>query len=141
MSSLRRTPARLLLFVFVVSALVWTFGPSWHLPEAWKDTGLLAYPLSRARMAHAGKQPSELYSLLYLVTADSDENQHILADRVDLDPSKPVPLDIYAAGRKVPDWAAKVDELNSRYPVIVFSKVRLRLEIRRIPSFVQTCFE
>jgi hypothetical protein len=129
MSTLRRTPARLLLLVFVVSAFVWTFGSSWHLPESWKDTGILAYPLSRANMLQAKKEASELYGLLYLVTADSDENQHILADRVDLDPSKPVDLDIYAAGNKVSDWPAKVEELNSRYPVIVFSKVRLRFKI------------
>ncbi|EKM80595.1 hypothetical protein AGABI1DRAFT_112364 [Agaricus bisporus var. burnettii JB137-S8] len=118
--STRRTLIRLLLLVFVVSAFIWTFGS--HLPESWKDTGILAYPLSRANILRAQKQTNELYGLLYLVTTDSEENQHILADRVDLDPSEPIALEVYAAGNKALDWTAKTEEINSKYPVIVFSK-------------------
>lgn len=130
--STRRTLIRLLLLVFVVSAFIWTFGS--HLPESWKDTGILAYPLSRANILRAQKQTNELYGLLYLVTTDSEENQHILADRVDLDPSEPIALEVYAAGNKALDWTAKTEEINSKYPVIVFSKVRLRFKIGRVPS-------
>lgn len=137
MSFLRRTPARLFLLVCVLLALAWSFGLSWELPGSWKDTGILSS--SRARIAealNAKKQAKvdEIYGLLYLVTADSDEYQHVLADQVELDPSKPISLDVYAAGNNIPDWNAEVESLNSKYPVIVFSKVRLQFGIERIPS-------
>lgn len=85
---------------------------------------------SRAKLAAAfssRKQSSvdEVYGLLHLVTAESDEYQHVLTNNVELDPTKRISLNDYAPGNEDLDWTAEMERLNKEFPVVVFSKVCL----------------
>jgi hypothetical protein len=122
MSLLRRTSVRLIILVCVLLALSWTFGLSWELPESWKDTDILS-----TFSAKKHSDVDEIYGLLHLVTADSDESQHVLTNNVDLDPTQSLSLDHYTAGNNVQDWAAEVKRLDKEYPIVVFSKVCFHL--------------
>lgn len=124
-----RRPVRVFALFCGLLALFLFFGPSWELSESWKDTGVLTS--SRAKLAQVlgtkkkQVQVDEIYGLLHLVTADSEEYQHVLSDNAELDPTKPISLDVYAAGEKGLDWEAEMERLNAKHPVTVFSKVRL----------------
>ncbi|KXN90948.1 Glutaredoxin-C4, chloroplastic [Leucoagaricus sp. SymC.cos] len=125
MSFLRRTPVRLFIIVCVLLGLSWALGLSWELPETWKDTGILTS--SRARIAEALKAKKqntvdEIYGLLHLVAAESDEYQHVLNNKMQLDPTKPISLNDYTVGNEDLDWNAEAKRLDTEYPVIVFSK-------------------
>ncbi len=126
MSFFRRKPIRLFTLFCGLLALFLFLGPSWELPESWKDTDILTS--SRAKLAQVlstKKQVKvdEIYGLLHLVTADSEEYQHVLSNNAELDPTKPISLDVYAAGEKGLDWEAEMERLNAKHPVTVFSKV------------------
>ena len=130
-----RTPIRRRRFVFFALLLVvsiFTFGVPWELPPSLKD-GNLQSALSRASISKllqsklkSGPTVDEIYGLLYLVTGDT-ENEHILSQTAELNPTKPISLTIYAAGNSSIDWSSEVDELNEKYPVVVFSKVSRNL--------------
>jgi len=60
----------------------------------------------------------EIYGLLHLVTSEGDP---ALSHAVDLDTSKPIQMSVYAGGENV-DWTATVEELQKKYPIVVFSK-------------------
>ncbi|KAF9444771.1 thioredoxin-like protein [Macrolepiota fuliginosa MF-IS2] len=124
MSLLRRTSARLFVLFCVLLALAWSFGFSWELPESWKDTGIMTSSRARIAQAFSTKKVSvdEIYGLLHLVTGDSDESQHVLTNKVELDPTKPITLDVYAAGSKNLNWDKEMKRLNTEFPVVVFSK-------------------
>ncbi|KAF5351705.1 hypothetical protein D9756_007656 [Leucocoprinus leucothites] len=125
MSFPRRTSIRLFFLICALFGLSWTFGLSWELPESWKDTGILTSSRARIAAAFSARKQSnvdEIYGLLHLVTADSDENQHVLTNNVELDPTKRIGLNDYAAGNEEPDWSAEVERLDKEYPVVVFSK-------------------
>ncbi|KAL9711510.1 hypothetical protein Ac2012v2_004580 [Leucoagaricus gongylophorus] len=125
MTLLRRTTIRLFIFICAIFGLSWTFGLSWELPEFGKDTAIMIS--SRAKLAAAfssRKQSSvdEVYGLLHLVTAESDEYQHVLTNNVELDPTKRISLNDYAPGNEDLDWTAEMERLNKEFPVVVFSK-------------------
>ena len=117
---------RFLFFIVVLIALVLIFGGPWELPPSLRDADLSS--LSRANIVNLVKSKSnaskvdEIYGLLHLVTGDA-EHQHIMSQAVDLDPTKPISLTIYAAGNKSIDWEKEVRDLNERHPIVVFSKV------------------
>lgn len=138
MSLLRRTPVRLFILLCVLLALAWSFGLSWELPESWKDADIMTSSRARIAQAFSTKKVNvdEIYGLLHLVTADSDEYQHVLTNNVELDPTKPVSLDVYAAGNKNLDWDVEVERLNAEYPVVVFSKVCFRQRMREFPRWL-----
>lgn len=145
MSPLRRTSVRLIILVCALLGLSWTFGLSWELPESWKDSGILTSSRARIAAALSAKKQSnvdEIYGLLHLVTAESDEYQHVLTTNVELDPTKTLSLDDYAAGNKGLDWVAEVKRLDKEHPIVVFSKVCFRLEeheFSRSISIIDTC--
>jgi hypothetical protein len=122
------TPIRRRRFIFVLLALVgfiYFFGSPFRLPTALKD----ASGISRANIAQLVKgkpktpvKVDELFGLLHLVTGDS-EHEHILAHMESFEPTKAVDMAVYAAGDEEIDWNERVQELNERYPLVVFSKV------------------
>jgi hypothetical protein len=128
-----RTPIRrrrLLYFAVLLLAAICIFGVPWELPPSLKD-GNLQSALSRANIAKlvqskmaasSGAKVDEIYGLLHLVTGDT-ENEHILSQAVDLDPTKAISLTVYAAGNTSIDWRREVGNVNEKYPVVVFSKV------------------
>jgi hypothetical protein len=140
-----RTPIRrrrFLFFALLLFAAIFIFGVPWELPPSLKD-GNLHSALSRANIAkivqsklRAGPKVDEIYGLLHLVTGDT-ENEHILSQAVELNPTKPISLTVYAAGNATIDWSKEVGELNEKYPVVVFSKVSQSLFI--LPSL--NCLE
>jgi hypothetical protein len=124
-----RTPIRrrrFLFFTVLLLAALSIFGIPWELPPSLKD-GNLQSALSRANIAKlvkskSGAKVDEIYGLLHLVTGDT-EHEHILSQAVDLDPTKPISLTVYAAGNSSIDWKKEVSDLNEKYPIVVFSKV------------------
>lgn len=125
MSLLRRS-IRLLIFICVIFGLSWTFGLSWELSEFRKDPAILTS--SRAKLAAAFRSRkqsnvAEIYGLLHLVTADSDEYQHMLTNNVGPDPTEPISLNGYTTGNEDLNWTAEVERLDKEFPLVVFSKV------------------
>ncbi|KAF7357850.1 Glutaredoxin domain protein [Mycena venus] len=128
------SPPRRRRFIIVVVALVcfiYFFGSPFRLPEALKDVS----GISRAKIVHMVKGPKsqakvdEIFGLLNLVTGDS-EHEHILGHTESFDPTKPVDMSLYAAGNDDLDWNERVQELNERYPLVVFSKSYCRYSKR-----------
>jgi len=128
MSPLSASPVRRRRFIVVVVALVcfiYFFGSPFRLPAALKGVS----GISRAKIAHivkgsksqAAVKVDEIFGLLHLVTGDS-EHEHILGHTESFDPTKPVDMALYAAGKDDLDWYKRVEELNERYPLVVFSK-------------------
>lgn len=104
------------------------FGP-YEIPASLKDSSFSS--LTRANVAHLVKQNTnstpprppvdEIYGLLHLVTQD-DEHQHVLSNAVDMDPTKPVDMAIYAASNTDIDWYEEMERLDREHPIFVFSK-------------------
>ncbi|KAJ6538880.1 thioredoxin-like protein [Mycena vulgaris] len=121
------SPIRRRRFIVVVIALVgfiYFFGSPFRLPAALKDVS----GISRANIAHFVKpkgktavKVDEIFGLLHLVTGDS-EHEHILGHADGFDPTKSVDMALYAAGNEDIDWNERVQELNERHPLVVFSK-------------------
>ena len=63
----------------------------------------------------------EIYGLIHLVTSGIEE-QDRLTEAADGDPTKPIDLSVYAEGRQI-DWRKEVKRLDTKYPIVVFSKV------------------
>ncbi|KAJ7467149.1 thioredoxin-like protein [Mycena latifolia] len=125
------SPIRRRRFIVVVIALVgfiYFFGSPFQLPAALKD---VSGGISRANIVQLVKPKSknsvkvdEIFGLLHLVTGDS-EHEHILGHTESFDPTTPVDMALYAAGDKDSDemdWNERVQVLNERYPLVVFSK-------------------
>ncbi|KAJ7028492.1 thioredoxin-like protein [Mycena alexandri] len=115
---------RFIVGVIVLVAFLYFFGSPFQLPAALKDVR----GISRANIVQLVKPKSktpgkvdEIFGLLNLVTGDS-EHEHILGHTESFDPTKPVDMALYAAGSDDLDWNKRVQELNERYPLIVFSK-------------------
>ncbi|KAJ7267662.1 thioredoxin-like protein [Mycena haematopus] len=125
MSPSGTSPIRRRRFVVAVVALlcfIYFFGSPFRLPEALTDVS----GISRAKIVHLVKgskatKVDEIFGLLHLVTGDS-EHEHILGHTEGFDPTKPVDMSLYAAGKDNLDWNKRVKELNERYPLVVFSK-------------------
>jgi hypothetical protein len=123
-------PIRRRRFIVVVIALVgfiYFFGSPFRLPEALKDVP----GLSRANIVQFVKPKSktsakvdEIFGLLHLVTGDS-EHEHILGHTESFDPTKPIDMSLYAAGKDDVDWNKRAQEINEQYPLVVFSKVSI----------------
>ncbi|KAG5640763.1 hypothetical protein DXG03_007257 [Asterophora parasitica] len=126
-----RAPVRRRRFFIFLALLVVTLffiGVPWELPSSLKDAGLSAF--SRANIAHLTKSKEsakidEIFGLLHMVTEDVERD---LSEVEDLDSSQSVDMTVYAGGEKV-DWSRVVKNLNKKYPVVVFSKVRQRLSV------------
>jgi hypothetical protein len=123
-------PIRRSRFIVVVIALVgfiYFFGSPFRLPEALKDVP----GLSRANIVQFVKPKSktsakvdEIFGLLHLVTGDS-EHEHILGHTESFDPTKPIDMSLYAAGKDDVDWNKRAQEINEQYPLVVFSTVSI----------------
>ncbi|KAJ6498783.1 thioredoxin-like protein [Mycena sanguinolenta] len=122
------TPIRRRRFLIAIVALlcfIYFFGSPFRIPGALQDVS----GLSRAKIVHLVKgskgQPpvkvDEIFGLLNLVTGDA-ENEHILGHTEGFDPTKPIDMGLYAAGKDDLDWSQRVMELNEQYPLVVFSK-------------------
>ncbi|KAK7005989.1 glutaredoxin domain protein [Favolaschia claudopus] len=122
------SPIRRRRFILVIAAFlcfIYFFGSPFRLPATLRN----ASGVSRAKIVHLVKgsksqtavKVDEIYGLLNLVTGDS-EHEHILGHTESFDPTKPVDMALYAAGKEDLDWKERVEELNTRYPVVVFSK-------------------
>lgn len=126
---------RFIFFAILLFAALFVFGVPWELPPSLKD-GNLQSALSRANIAKlvqsklgasSDAKVNEIYGLLHLVTGGA-ENEHILS-QADLDPTKPISLKVYAAGNTTVDWVREAETLNEEYPIVVFSKVCLSLDM------------
>ncbi|KAJ7162111.1 hypothetical protein C8R46DRAFT_1103536 [Mycena filopes] len=135
-SPIRRS--RLIVAVVALIAFLYFFGSPFRLPAALKDVS----GISRANIVQLVKPKSkvpakvdEIFGLLNLVTGDS-EHEHILGHTEGFDPTKPVDMALYAAGADELDWNKRVQELNERYPLVVFSKMpkRHRIAAERLRS-------
>ncbi|KAJ7594438.1 hypothetical protein C8J56DRAFT_777785 [Mycena floridula] len=106
-------PRRFLLLLLACVGIVLLFkSPS--IPEALRNKSLTRANI--VGLSKAAAEPvDEIYGLLHLVIAD---NQRLIHD----DPTKPIELTVY--GKPV-DWHAEVNQLNEKYPIVVFSKVHL----------------
>ena len=125
MSLLRRS-IRLFIFICVIFGLSWTFCLSWELPEFRKDPAILTSSRAKLVAAFRSRKQSnvaEIYGLLHLVTADSDEYQHMLTNNVGLDPTEPISLNDYTIGNEDLNWTAEMERLDKEFPLVVFSKV------------------
>ncbi|CAA7261837.1 unnamed protein product [Cyclocybe aegerita] len=115
---------RVLLCGVLALGLLFFFFVPWELPPSLKDAGLPG--ISRANVAQLMKtkgkkvEVGEIYGLLHLVTGDH-EQEHVLSNALQLDPTVPIELSVYAAGDAV-DWAQEQALIDKEYPVIVFSK-------------------
>ncbi|KAF4621445.1 hypothetical protein D9613_000508 [Agrocybe pediades] len=129
-SSVRRR--RIFLGILLTGAFLFFFVP-WEIPLALRDASLSS--LSRASIAKLSKpkksEVKEIYGLLHLVTGDN-EQEHVLSNAVDFNPTVPIDLDFYAASNKHLDWDKERDRIDSEYPVIVFSKKSVN---RRVDLF------
>ncbi|PPQ63680.1 hypothetical protein CVT24_004565 [Panaeolus cyanescens] len=117
-TSIRRR--RMLLFMILIFGCIFYFVP-FELPPNLKDSALQG--LSRANVAQLMKKKDvpEIYGLLHLITGD-DEQQHVLSNDLQLDPTEPIPLAVYAAGDPTLDWAEERTSIDKNYPLIIFSK-------------------
>ena len=129
-SAVRRR--RVLLGTLIVAVFLFFFVP-WEIPISFREASLSS--LSRASIAKLTKsnkgEVQEIYGLLHLVTGDN-EQEHVLSNAVDLNPTMPISLKFYAAGDKSLDWDKERDRIDSEFPVIVFSKVCGILSFKKI---------
>ncbi|KAF8347711.1 thioredoxin-like protein [Amanita rubescens] len=78
--------------------------------------------ISRSKIVDYVSRPKvdEVYGLIHLVTGGIEE-QDTLTEAADGDPTKPIDLSVYAEGRQI-DWRKEVKRLDTKYPIVVFSK-------------------
>jgi len=114
---------RFIIFTTLLVALLFFFFVPWEVPASVKDAGFST--LSRANVAQLLKSKKadvgEIYGLLHLVTGDH-EQEHVLSNAVELDPTVAIDLDVYAAGESTLDWLKEKALIDKNYPVVVFSK-------------------
>lgn len=131
---------RVILFtILVVGILFFTYVP-WELPSALQGLGLEG--ISRANVAQLmkSKQVDEIYGLLHLVTGDH-EQEHVLSNAVQLDPTLPIALSVYAAGDTTLNWRTERDTINENYPIVVFSKVSKMDQYKHLTPCLPICVE
>jgi len=108
--------------ILLVGVFLFFFSP-WEMPVSFEGANLSS--ISRASVAKLTKskkpEVGEIYGLLHLVTGDN-EQEHVLSNAVQLDPTLPVELAFYAAGDATLDWEKERARIDDSYPVIVFSK-------------------
>ncbi|KAF8871874.1 thioredoxin-like protein [Gymnopilus junonius] len=105
--------------VLLAGILFFFFFP-WEILFSIKDANI-----SRASITRLTKltrtEVGEIYGLLHLATGDN-EQEHVLSNAVQLDPTQPIDLPFYAAGDASLDWSKERNRIDEEYPVIVFSK-------------------
>ena len=109
--------ALVLLFLFLFSPSQDLFG----LPPALQGLRRVS-PASIAALMRPSVD--ELHGLLYYAVHQNEALAHDAPD-----PTRPLDLSVYADGVRspTPDWPSRVKHLNAEAPLIVFSKVRLKL--------------
>lgn len=104
-----------LIFLF---GIVFYFGAPWEYPASGLNS---LSSISRANIAQLSKpsewMPDEIQGLLHFVTRDDGR---VLSHDPAIDPRKPMRLSVY---EKEGNWTQYVQDLEEKYPVIVFSKV------------------
>jgi len=116
---------------------MWTFGLSWELPEFRKESAIFTSSRAKLTAAFRSRKQSnvaEIYGLLHLVTAESDDYQHVLTNNVELDPTKRINLNDYTTGNEDLNWTAEMERLDKEFPIVVFSKVCFQLGRAQIIS-------
>lgn len=63
----------------------------------------------------------EIYGLIHMATGGV-EKQDTLTEAPDADPTEPLDLSVYAGGKQI-EWRREVKRLDTKYPIVVFSKV------------------
>ena len=113
---------RVLVFITLLVGILFFILVPWELPPSLRGIGLDG--ISRANVAQLikSRRVGEIYGLLHLVTGDH-EQEHVLSNAVQLDPTVPIELVVYAAGDTTLDWTMERDTINKNYPIVVFSKV------------------
>lgn len=120
---------RFFIFVALLVTLLLFYSLLWELPLSLKDTGFEA--LSRASIVYYAKSKSEaskvdeIYGLIHMVTEDVERD---LTHIGGIDPSEPLNMTVYAGDEPI-NWPKAVKKLNNKYPIVVFSKVRLCFQI------------
>ncbi|KAK2463667.1 hypothetical protein APHAL10511_004418 [Amanita phalloides] len=115
-SLIRRNRALIFALVTILAFITFGYG---LLPESLQNPSI-----AQAKIAeYIGFAPSklkvdEIYGLIHLVTSGT-ENYDTLTDA---DPAKPVELAVYAGGRRRVDWRRETKRLDTKYPIVVFSK-------------------
>lgn len=121
---------RFLLGAFLLVSILCFFFFPWEIPLSLRSASLSG--LSRASVARLTKskkgEVGEIYGLLHIVTGDH-EQEHVLSNAVQLDPTLPVELSFYA-GDSTLDWYKERERIDLHYPVIVFSKVNTQFHSR-----------
>ena len=114
---------RFLIGSLLLAGILLFFFFPWEIPFSLKDANISR--ASIARLAKSKEVPvGEIYGLLHLVTGDN-EQEHVLSNAVQLDPTKPIDLAFYAAGENSLDWQRERQRLDEEYPIVVFSKVSI----------------
>ncbi|KAJ7063442.1 thioredoxin-like protein [Mycena amicta] len=117
---------RIFVGLFVLIALVYWFGfptlDAFELDFPVNRANLVQLVRSKGKSGGASAQVPEIYGLLHLVTSHDTENEHILAGTDGFDPTKPVDMQVYAAGKRNVDWDERKREIDQRFPLVVFSK-------------------
>ena len=101
--------AAVLAFIFLGSRHL--FSESFDISQS-KIAGYLS--TSRTKV-------DEIYGLIHLVTGGI-EKQDTLAEAPDADPTKALDLSVYADGKPI-EWRSELKRLDTKYPIVVFSKV------------------
>jgi len=114
-----RLRRRLIFFSVLIITIIFFFGAPWELSSALEQAGVVSTGLSRANIVSLvrPKKVDEIYGLLHFVTRN---DQILLSDPTELDPSKPIDLGVYGGEKE--DWKKNMEALNEEFPVIVFSK-------------------
>ncbi|KAG6879660.1 hypothetical protein C0992_000102 [Termitomyces sp. T32_za158] len=112
---------RFFIFIALLATLLFCYGVPWELPLGLKEAGLEV--LSRANIVYYAKpQPEasvdEIYGLIHMVTEDVERDLTRIGD---IDPSEPLNMTVYAGDSPI-DWLKTAKKLDSKYPVVVFSK-------------------
>ncbi|KAF5321848.1 hypothetical protein D9619_001468 [Psilocybe cf. subviscida] len=112
---------RLTLFLTLIVGILFFLFVPWELPSALES--LRSNSMSRANVASLmkNKKVDEIYGLLHLVTGDH-EQEHVLSNAVELNPTEAIELSFYAAGDAKLNWSKERDMIDKEYPLIVFSK-------------------
>ena len=111
---------RIIWTLIILFGLVFFFGAPWELPSSGFEG------ISRANIAQLTKErfkgsswhPDEIFGLLHFVTRGDGR---ALNAALGLDPAKPLRWNVYE--RENGNWTKYVEELETDYPLVVFSKV------------------
>ena len=124
---------RIIWALLIFFGLVFFFGAPWELPSSGFES------ISRANIAQLTKEkfkgsswhPDEIFGLLHFVTKGDGR---ALNAELGLDPAKPLRWSVYE--RKDGNWLKYVEELETDYPLVVFSKVSRNYSPHSVMQFL-----